>query len=588
MELNPLQTQLKQERAPLVEALGVRLINGKSCKCPFHDDKHASGSVFQDQDGGWKFHCHTCDWSADVFDVRARVENRPLGDILGEYKPEKPKHYESLEAIIRTYPDVEETYKYTNPRTARVELAVIRYRINGRKAFAQCSPNGSGWLKARPEGKLPLYNRKRVQESETVIVVEGEKAVHALHKADMVATTSPMGAGKARESDWSILSGKKVYLWPDNDPVDPKTLKQTGIDHMKDVQAILETMNCELFWIEPSSLDLPPKGDAVDFMANNEGSPEDKKMAVLLVLDEAQPLGAAQELGKRLQSIIAGEWVSLEWPWRMLTTHTQSLLPDTVTAVCGEPGAAKSFFLLESFWKWHLAGHKVAIFELEDDRTFHLHRVLAQLESNSSLTDAEWVRTHAEQATASWNNQKDILDSLGKVMWDAPNSQITLPELADWFEARCQEGFELCVVDPVTATVASDKPWIDDQKFIFRVKTTAKKYHSRLIYAIHPRVANGKVGASLSRMAGGAAYARFSHSVLWITKFDKERSETIWSPDGGTRPASFERTVKISKARNGKGAGAELAYHLNTGTLCFSEFGEVSEHESNRNSLRES
>jgi hypothetical protein len=413
-----------------------------------------------------------------------------------------------------------------------------------------------------------------------VIVVEGEKAVHALYDIGVVATTSPMGAGKAKEADWSMLEGKKIYLWPDNDPIDERTKRQPGIEHMKDVQSILETISCELYWIEPSGLELPPKGDVVDFLQANQGTAEDQRMAISLVLDEAQPLGAAQELGERFQSIIAGDWVNIEWPWPMLTSEAQSLLPDTVTAVCGDPGAGKSFALLEAFWNWHCAGRKVAIFELEDDRVFHLQRVLAQLENNAQLTDIDWVRNNGEVAMASHENQKDILGSLGKVIWDAPDKQVSLTELADWFETRCAEGFEVSIIDPVTAAVASDKPWIDDQKFIFRVKTTAKKYHARLIYAIHPRVANGKVGASLSRLAGGAAYARFSHSVFWINKFEKERSEKVWSAPTGSRQVSFERSMKISKARNGRGAGAELAFHMNAGNLCFEEYGSVVQHAS--------
>lgn len=572
MELNPQQSQLRQERSPLVEALGVTL-RGKACKCPFHDDKHASGSVYQTE-GIWKFTCHTCSYTGDIFDVRSRMEGRSLADILNEYKPEKPKHYPNLEAIVKTYPDVEKVYKYTNPATLQIELAVIRYWIEGRKAFAQCSPNGQGWLKQRPEGKLPLYNRKRLNEAETVIVVEGEKAVHALYDIGIVATTSAGGAGKAKESDWSLLNGKRIYLWPDNDPVDPKTLRQAGILHMKDVQSILETMNCELFWIEPSGLDLPPKGDVVDFLDRNDGETEDKKLAISLVLDEAQPLGAAQELRQRLESIISGEWKSLQWPWPCLTSESQSLLPDTVTGVCGDPGAAKSFFLLEAWWKWHLAGHKTAIFELEDDRVFHLGRVLAQLEQNANLTNAEWVYGNPEAVLASEKNQRDIIDSLGKVLWDTRDGQVTLTDLASWFESRCQEGFEVSIIDPVTAAVASDKPWIDDQRFLFQVKTTAKKYHARLIYAIHPRVSNGKVGASLSRLAGGAAYARFSHSVFWITKHDADRTETLWDVNGN-RQVTFDRTLKISKARNGRGAGAEIAFHLRADSLCFDEYGVV-------------
>lgn len=577
MPLEPEQEAMRQSKSALIAALGVS-VHGKACKCPFHDDAHASGSVNYDGDGAWRFHCFTCQWKGDVFDVRARIEGRTVGDVLKETRPvkeNKPIIYPTLNDLVETYANVEAVYKYTHPETRAIELVVIRYHSSGRKQFAQCSPVENGWIKARPQTKLPLYNRKRVVQADIVIVVEGEKAVHALTEIGLIATTSPMGAGKAKESDWSPLDGKSVFLWPDNDTPDSKTGKVAGVDHMQDVQKILEKMNVQLFWIEPSALDLPPKGDAVDFIERNQGSAPDAKIAVELVMQEAQPLGAAKELETRLHSIMSGDWVNIEWPWPVLTSEAQALLPDTVTAFCGDPGAGKSFALLQAWWQWNLGGTKAAIFELEDDRVTHMQRVLAQLEQNALLTSTEWVHQNPEKAQDSYNNQKDLIEVLGKLMWDAPDKQVNTCDLADWFETRCQEGFKISIIDPVTAATASEKPWIDDQAFIFKVKTTAKRYHARLIYAIHPRISNGKVGASLSRLAGGAAYPRFSHSVFWLTKYEKNKTEQVWRPEIGRRLVSFERGLKISKARNGRGAGSELAFHLNEGSLCFEEYGSI-------------
>jgi hypothetical protein len=578
MELTPEQARLRESRGPLVEALGISVQKNNCCKCPYHDDQHPSASVHLDKDEVWRFHCFTCKWKGDVFDVIARNQGRQLGDVLKEAKGEpesKPTIYPTLEKVEMQFRNREATYKYTHPDTKVIELVVIRYWDDNRKRFAQASPFQSGWILKAPQGKLPLYNRTRVREAESVIVVEGEKAVHALTSVGIVATTSPGGAGKAHKADWSPLAGKQVYLWADNDPVDPKTGEVTGEQHMQDVQAILKTMDTKLFWIDQKGLDLPPKGDAVEFLERNGGEKGDKRIAVQLVMDEAIPLGAAKQLESRIESMISGEWVNIEWPWYEMTMEAQALLPETVTAICGDPGAAKSFFMLEAFCHWHIAGEKTALFMLEDDRTYHLQRVLAQLEQNSRLTDSTWIAANPDQARVSVVNQRDIIESFGRTIYDAPDKIVTLTDLADWFEKRCQEGVTICGIDPVTAVKVSDQPWIDDQKFVFHVKAIAKKYHSRLIYVIHPRISNGKGRPSLSLLAGGAAYPRFSHSVFWLTRHDSPENAIVYSSDHGKRTVTYDRTLKISKARNGRGAGKDLAFTMNPETLCFTELGVV-------------
>ena len=576
MELSHEQAILRQSRGPLAQALSAG--SSKAIRCPFHDDKHPSASIHHDEDNVWRFHCFTCQWKGDVFDVLARQSGRSVADVLKEYRGEpeaKPTVYPTLEKAVSVFPNVEQIFKYTDPDSRTIDLAVVRYSVEGKKRFAQCSPFEGGWIHKAPQTKLPLYNRTRVKQVRQVVVVEGEKAVHALASVEIVATTSPGGAGKAGKADWSILQGKQVYLWPDNDPADEKTGVSTGIQHMRDVQTILEHLDCELFWIDPSSLDLPPKGDAVEFLQRNQGDRVDQKIAVELVMDEATPLGASRALEARFEQIISGEWVNIEWPWRELTFEAQALLPDTVTALCGDPGAAKSLLMLEAFWHWHIEGHKVALFMLEDDRTYHLNRTLAQLEQNAYLTQFEWIANNPEKAREASANQRDVINSFGRVIYDAPDKIVSLDELADWFEQRCKEGAVICGVDPVTAAKVSDKPWIDDQKFIFRVKSIAKQYHSRLIYVIHPRIANGKVGPSLSRLAGGAAYARFSHSVFWLVRHDSPVNSQCYSSDYGKRYVTHERSMKITKARNGRGAGQEIAFQLDPETLCFTECGSV-------------
>jgi hypothetical protein len=442
-------------------------------------------------------------------------------------------------------------------------LIVLRLKKNGSKTFLQARSEVGGFVLKAPKGLLPIYNRARVRDAEDVIVVEGEKCVHALFGVGVVATTSPGGAGKASLADWNLLKSKRVYLWPDNDT--------KGHDHMRDVAKILETLDCQLFWIDIAPLSLPPKGDVFDYLAANGGTPEDGKTVVQLVLDEAQPLGASKGLQERLELMMSGQWKSIDWPWFRVSYMAKALLPGTLTILPGDPGSAKSFMLLEAMWYWHVAGLKTALYELEEDRTYHLQRALAQLESNANLTDDSWIRLHADEVADAFQTQCGLLDSFGRTIWDAPDKEINLEELGDWVEAQAKDGCELIGIDPVTAAQASDKPWLDDQRFILRTKRTMRQYNSRLILVTHPRITRGK-DVGTNKMAGGAAYERFSQCVLWLRRHDSLKKANLLTNEGVTQH-TFERTLKICKARNGSGAGREIAFTLNPLTLRFDELG---------------
>lgn len=587
-ELNSEQHALQRDRGALVSELmahGAKF-KGNSCTCIFHDDAHPSASVKQGKDGTWRLYCFaSCQDCWDVFDVRAKVRGCALGDVLKEVREysapvEKPKPtiYANLETIIDHYSNVEAVYKYTHPDTKAVELVVIRYRKETRKAFAQCSPRDGGWVAGRPEGKMPLYNRSRIKEAKGVLVVEGEKAVHALADIGFPATTSPMGAGKAHEADWSPLKGKTVFLWPDNDPVDPKTNVSTGIEHMKAVQAILETLNCRLHWIDPAGLELPPKGDAYDFLEKNGGTREEKNIAVRLVLSAAKELDIAGEIKERIIAMTEGRYRNIAWPeWDYLTTDAQALLPGMLTALLGDPGATKSLLMLQAFTHWHLIGEQVAIFALENDRQYHLQRVLAQLERNSHLTDTEWVRNNPEKALAHYDNQRDILNSFGRTITTSPNKIVTHDTMLKWIEAQCQAGARILGIDPVTALEPTGKPWIDDQRFMFSAMEIISRYGACLIYVIHPKLSNEKNGSALARMAGGAAFPRFSHTVLWIKRVDDGgvMNGHVWPYGGMQITGTYNRIIKLAKANNGVGAGNNIAFMFHADSLTSSEVGLI-------------
>lgn len=535
--------------ADALEAKGLT-VKKRNTQCPWHEDKSPSASIHEDDDGAWRVFCHVCKKRGDVYDITGeKPEDIKADDRRRAAPPQKdpPKRLPDVSAIKAAYPNSEDWYEYTDPATGKVDMLISRYRNSaGKKSFSQWSPDGEGWHNTACPKPWPLFNRTLVRDAVTVVVVEGEKCVKALRVAGIVATTSPCGAGKSEHADWQPLAGKTVYLWPDND--------DTGIKHMREVQAQLEriTPTPSLHWIDPAMLTLPAKGDAADLCAGL-ASVEIQHQAVLDVLADAKPIGAAKEVEGLLRAMIAGTYKPVDWPWPKLSGASKALMPGTVTLICGDPGATKSFMLLEAMAYWHRNDIPVALFELEEDRRYHLHRCLAQQAHESRLLDSSWAMSNADLAIALYQQNAAFLNGFGSRIWEAPDKQVTLDELTQWVELRSKEGARVIAIDPVTAAAQGDKPWIADQKFIMAVKTIVREHQNSLVLVTHPT--KGVKGKGPGQVSGGAAYMRFAQSALWLS----------------TKEGHPNRELHITKARNGRGNGLCIDYNFSGATLCFEE-----------------
>lgn len=73
---------LKADRGRLeaeIETAGGK-VRRTAVNCPFHDDKHASGSIHRHDDGAWLYTCHACSWNGnentgDIVDVVRRAND---------------------------------------------------------------------------------------------------------------------------------------------------------------------------------------------------------------------------------------------------------------------------------------------------------------------------------------------------------------------------------------------------------------------------------------------------------------------------------------------------------------------------------
>ena len=156
-------------------------------------------------------------------------------------------------------------HEYTDANGNTLHLRVrLKHLESGRKWIRPMKVDGGRYTlgePAYPNGK-PLYRLHELmaRPNDLIFVCEGEWCADALACAGALATTSG-GADSADKADWQALAGRSVTIWADND--------EPGRRYAERVANILKTLGCTVRFVDVAALDLPPKGDAVDWLAMN-------------------------------------------------------------------------------------------------------------------------------------------------------------------------------------------------------------------------------------------------------------------------------------------------------------------------------
>jgi hypothetical protein len=576
-------------------------VRGRSVVCAFHGDRHASGSIYTGQDGRARYRCHACAAQGDAADIISLHSGRPLAEVLRDLgdgrEARKPARSGGAPGMpARTYPTLDdlvaalrtrETVTAVHPyhdRAGAVVMAVVRLEP---KSFRQASaaPGGGWWLRA-PPAPLPIFNQPALIAADTVVVCEGERDCVELGNIGVVATTAPAGAdaaaapvaddGKPGRCDWSALAGKTVILWGDDD--------EPGRRHMERVARIAGRLHPRPRLRRVRRADLRGCKDAAEFIDLHDGSAEAATIAVAEVIARADGERAAAALDRRIADAAAGRLRSVPFPWPALGALTHALAPGSLAMVVGSPGASKSFMLVQAALWWLRQGWRVALHELEEPAGFWQNRALAILAGEAALTDVDHLGVHADHARALAARHADILDAFADCLTTAPAGGVTLPDLAAWVEAQARSGVRLILADPVSAALETgEKPWIAAQVFILRVKAALDASGASLILTTHQRkTAAGHAGAGripgagdLDAMAGGAAFNRFSSTVITLDALGEAEDAVVIDADHRLRTVPINRRLRILKARNGKGTGWVIGAVFDPRTLCLTECGSI-------------
>ncbi len=203
-------------------------------RCPSHDDRQASLSIWSREDGSIALKCF------------AGCTRGPVWRALALF-PDDPTKREVA------------SYDYCDPDNNML-YQVVRYEP---KTFRPWR-HDSGWHLGLGNGPKVLYRLPELLASPpevTVFFVEGEKDADNLAKVGLVATTSQGGAkGWAQHGDEyaEMLTNRRVVILPDND--------DAGRDYASEVVRSLIGNAADVRVLELP--DLPAKGDVSDWLAS--------------------------------------------------------------------------------------------------------------------------------------------------------------------------------------------------------------------------------------------------------------------------------------------------------------------------------
>jgi hypothetical protein len=503
--------------------------------------------------------------------------------------PEAEPHFATLDEIKAKYKSQGRVlpYPYTRSDGSLYGYVIRIETTNGKRITNAHEYKPGRWVERKPdwwkdEGKQksPPLQANKIAGAERVVIVEGEKCAAVLSNIGILATTTWGGAGKAKHTDWAVFSGVGiVYLWPDND--------DAGRSHMEDVRALLEALPNppRIYTVDIDALSLRPKADVVDLFAlyfdpakpDTEEVRGKKRQMVEDILADAKSNGAGQELKDHMESIIAGKYRAEPFPFEMLTRATKATYPETVTICGGSPGAGKSFFELQCDLFWWENGLHVEVLMTEDKRKLHLQRLLAQRCAFSKLTDDEWIRNHPEKARDVVARHMEFFEKFGRYI-TAEDRLYTYAEVLEWASGALSRGSRIIVIDPITGIKNdSRQPWSADLDFMFQLKSLCRKHEASAILITHPRKSQQntqKRGPSQDDCAGGAAFARFAHTMLWLEYMVNGVEREVFA-NGETNRRTINREMWVLKARNGKGAGQRIGFYFDPETLLLAEQGVI-------------
>ena len=489
---------------------------GWSARCPAHDDRRASLSVSDGDDGRALVKCHAgCTFDAIVSALGLMPRDLMPANTAsiatrggnGSTPPETfPTDRDAVAALTRKHGQPTATWTYEDGHGEPVGHVLRWDQSGGGKTFRPVSRHGTSWRIGGMPTPRPLYRLPDLSEAQRVYVTEGEKAADALCSVGLVATTSPHGSKSANKADWIPLAGREVVIMPDNDGA--------GRRYADDVARLLAKLKPPPTVKVLHLPGLPAGGDAVEYLAarRTEGLDDDAIRAALDGLaDAAEPACLPDTTATAVPVLVRVADVQPEpvrwlWPGRIALGK--------LTLIAGDPGLGKSLVTLDMAARvsrgtpWpdaqdtpNTAGG-VVLLSAEDGLADTIRPRLDAAGADVSRIVALQAVTHRDDNT---NAKLPVPFCLAT---DLPALELAIDRVGD-----CR----LVVIDPITAYLGHTDSHknADIRAVLAPLADLASRNRVAVVAVTHLRKADGP---AMYRAMGSLAFTAAARAVLAVTK----------------------------------------------------------------------
>lgn len=227
----PFELESKLDR---VQRSGSQL----KARCPSHPDDVASLAIKPLDDGKILLSCHAGCETKDILDALGL----PWSILMGDSKPKEREEWTPIkDATGRSIQPVA-VYRYVDEKGILLYEVCRFVRPDGKKDFRQRRPDPAKpdkWVWNMRGVRRVLYRLPKVIDAvargEVTLVVEGERDVLTAEDLGLVATTSPMGAGKFEPEMADVFKdGAPVVILADAD--------EAGYKHARMVKELIDAV----------------------------------------------------------------------------------------------------------------------------------------------------------------------------------------------------------------------------------------------------------------------------------------------------------------------------------------------------------